>query len=146
MNPSDALSHSVTALMDVPADAAFDFMCDPIALGRWSLGCMDTRPDGAVHTGNSLFDGGQGWFEIVPHRALGLIDYHLGTPERRVPRISARVIDAAVCDLEPEQCYLTLTAWRASGMDDARWHRLRAAHEVEILLIKTQCEAAYRAK
>jgi len=144
MNPSTAYSHSVTALLDVPARSAFDFMRDPIALGRWSLGCMDTHPAGkdGIHSGRSLFDGGEGFFRIDADPERMIVDYFLGSPERMVPRISARIIAAEVCDLKPDQCYVTLTAWRGSGMDDARWHRLCVTHEAEILLIKAQCEAA----
>ena len=62
------LSHVATVRVAAPAAAVFAFMTDPVALGGWSLGCMDTRPDPAagpaVHTGRSLYDGGQGWFAI----------------------------------------------------------------------------------
>lgn len=143
MDGSGEHCHSVTALVRVPAAAAFEFMKDPVALGRWSLGCMNTRAAGpeGLYAGTSLFDGSPAWFEIEadPHRLL--IDYHVGTKERRSSRISARVIPAEVCDLPAESCYVTLTAWRGSAMDDERWHRLRAAHDAEILLIKAQCEA-----
>ncbi|WP_309083809.1 hypothetical protein [Chelativorans sp.] len=144
MNPSANYSHSVTALLHVPARIAFAFMSDPIALGRWSLGCMDTRPTGSgdIFSGRSLFDGSEGFFRISADPERLIVDYLLGPPERMVPRISARIVAAETCDLEPSQCYVTLTAWRGSKMDDARWHRLCATHEAEILLIKAQCEAA----
>jgi hypothetical protein len=147
MNPSATLSHSVTALLEVPAQVAFDFMRDPIALGRWSLGCFDTQPIGTgdIHSGRSLFDGREGFFEIGADPERMIVDYFLGTPGRMVPRISARIIAAETCDLDASQCYVTLTAWRSAGMDDARWHRLCATHEAEILLIKAQCETTHRA-
>lgn len=143
MNPSAALSHSVTVLLDVPARTAFDFLRDPVALGRWSLGCFDTHPTGKgdLHSGRSLFDGGEGFFRVMADPERLIVDYLLGPPERMVPRISARVVAADTCDLAPSQCYVTLTAWRPAGMDEARWYRLCASHEVEILLIKAQCEA-----
>lgn len=148
MSGSPELSHCVTALIDAPARAVFDFMADPIALGRWSLGCMSTRPadDAGVYTGFSFFDGSQAWFEIDAREDLLLIDYHIGSRERRVPRISARAIPAEVCGLVEGQCYLTLTAWRALAMDDPRWRRLCATHETEIWLIKAQIETARAAK
>jgi hypothetical protein len=31
-----------------------------------------------------------------------------------------------------------LMAWRPAGMEEARWHRLCASHEAEILLIREQ--------
>jgi hypothetical protein len=144
VNRSSALSHSVTALLRVPAKIAFDFMRDPIALGRWSLGCFATQPvgKGRIHSGRSLFDGSEGLFEIAADPERMIVDYLVGTPGRMVPRISARIVAAATCDLDPSQCYVTLTAWRSTGMDEARWHRLCATHEAEILLIQAQCEIA----
>lgn len=139
---SAALGHSVTALIEVSADKAFAFMKDPLLLGRWSLGCMDTKPTEVegIYTGTSLFDGGTGFFEIDADEQRLIIDFRLGDLERRQPRISARIIPADVCGLEKGTCYLTLDAWRSAGMDEARWERLCRAHEAEILLIKSQCE------
>ncbi|WP_417434389.1 hypothetical protein [Hoeflea sp.] len=146
INPSSQYAHSVTGLFDVPAETAFAFMADPIALGQWSLGCMNTQPTktAPIHSGHSLFDGAQGFFEIDTDPDRLIVDYHLGSPERLVPRVSARVVPADICGLGKEQCYVTLTAWRATDMDDVRWHRLCVTHEAEIYLIKSQCEAAYR--
>lgn len=142
INPSSGFSHTVTSLLEVNADTAFAFMSDPVALGGWSLGCMNTHAaehDG-VYTGTSLFDGATGHFAIDADPERMIIDYRLGRPEQMVPRISARIIAAGICGLKPEQCYVTLTAWRDTGMDDGRWHRLCVSHEAEILLIKAQCE------
>lgn len=145
INPSSNYAHSVTGLFDVPAEAAFTFMADPVALGQWSLGCMNTQPvdETGIHSGHSLFDGAQGFFEIDTDSNRLIVDYRLGTLEHMVPRVSARVIPADICGLGEEQCYVTLTAWRSKDMDDSRWHRLCAAHEAEIYLIKSQCEATY---
>jgi hypothetical protein len=139
-------SHSATALVEVPAEAAFAFLADPAALGRWSLGCMDLASEGGgVWSGTSLFDGARGYLSIEALREKLLIDYHVGTAGERRPRISARVIPPEVCGLAAGRCYVTLTAWRAAGMDDDRWRRLVATHEAEIWLIKAQLERRARA-
>jgi hypothetical protein len=140
------LSHVATALVDAPADAVFDFLADPVALGEWSLGCMRTQPAGlpGIYTGWSLFDGSQAWFEIVADARLLLVDYHVGSMARRTPRIAARVVRGSVCGLSDDQCYATLTAWRPQGMAPERWARLCSAHETEIWLIKEQIEAKRR--
>lgn len=145
INPSSLYAHSVTGLLDVPAAAAFAFMADPIALGQWSLGCMNTEPTGlrTIHSGHSLFDGAQGFFEIVTDPDRMIVDYCLGSPDRLVPRVSARIVAGDICGLGAGQCYVTLTAWRAGDMDDTRWHRLCVTHEAEILLVKSQCETGY---
>ena len=140
------LSHVATALVDAPAQAVFEFLTDPVALGEWSLGCMRTQPTdiAGVHTGWSLFDGSQAWFEIVADARVLLVDYHVGSLARRTPRISARVVRGSVCGLSDAHCYATLTAWRPQGMEAARWARLCSAHETEIWLIKEQIEARNR--
>jgi hypothetical protein len=138
------LCHAVTLQVDVAADAAFDFLADPLLLGRWSLGCFDTAPAGppGLFAGVSLYDGARAWFRIDADRTRHIIDYHVGDSASQVPRISARVIPGPVCGLPATTCYVTLTAWRVAGMDDNRWSRLRTAHEAEIWLIKAQIESS----
>jgi hypothetical protein len=139
-------SHSTTLRVDVAADAAFDFLADPVQLGRWSLGCFGTEAAGepGLYTGVSLYDGGRGWFRIDADRPRQIVDYHVGDVTSQVPRVSARVVPGPVCGLPRTACYVTLTAWRIHGMDDARWSRLCAAHEAEIWLIKSQIETSTR--
>jgi len=138
------LAHATTLRIDVEAQVAFDFLADPLRLGRWSLGCFDTRPagPGGLYTGVSLYDGAPAWFRIDADRARYTIDYHIGNEASQVPRISARVIPGPVCGLPTNSCYVTLTAWRAAAMDNDRWARLCTAHDAEIWLIKTQIETA----
>ncbi len=137
-----SLSHATTLRVDVQADVAFDFLADPLRLGRWSLGCFDTAPADTpgLFTGVSLYDGARGWFRIDADRARHLIDYHVGDATTQVPRVSARIIPGPVCGLPTMSCYVTLTAWRVAGMNDERWSRLCTAHEAEIWLIKAQIE------
>jgi hypothetical protein len=140
------LAHAATLRVGVEARVAFDFLADPLRLGRWSLGCFDTAaaaPPG-VYTGVSLYDGTRSWFRIDTDPARLVIDYHVGDAVSQVPRISARVIPGPVCGLPAASCYVTLMAWRTAGMDDARWARLRAAHDAEIWLIKARIETAAR--
>ena len=140
------LSHIATALVEAPAGAVFSFLADPLALGGWSLGCMRTQATDVpgVFTGWSLFDGAQGWFEIDADPERLWIDYRVGTRERRMPRISARVVPGPVCGLGEGQCYASLVAWRPPAMAADRWLRLCSAHETEIWLIKEQIESGAR--
>jgi hypothetical protein len=136
------LAHTTTQLVAAPAVAAFEFLRDPVRLGRWSLGCLDTAATDTpgLYSGRSLFDGGTGWFRIDANAAMWNIDFLVGTPQRLVRRISARIIPGPDLGYADETCLITLAAWRPAEMDDARWTRLCAAHEVEILLIKAQIE------
>jgi hypothetical protein len=138
-----ALAHAATLRIEAEAEVAFDFLADPLRLGRWSLGCFDTGPAGSagLFSGVSLYDGSRAWFRIDADRARYVIDYHVGDAVSQAPRISARVVPGPVCGLCSTSCYVTLMAWRTAGMDDDRWARLCAAHEAEIWLIKAQIEA-----
>ncbi len=142
----NGLSHAATLRVEVTSDVAFDFLRDPLRLGRWSLGCFDTVPTDVpgLFTGASLYDGARGWFRIDADRERGMIDYHVGDATRQFPRVSARVVAGPVCGLPPASCYVTLMAWRSADMSDERWARLCSAHEAEIWLIKSQIEGANR--
>ncbi len=137
-------AHLAAQIVAAPFDAVFDYMADPLKLGRWSLGCFGIAadPESGLYTGTSLYDGARGWVRIRADRASGLIDYHVGVPERLAPRIFCRVAAGEPLDYQPEMTLLTLLAWRAAAMSEERWQRLQAAHEAEIWLIKEQIESA----
>ena len=135
-------AHMATQLVAVPPPVAFAYLQDPIRLGRWSLGCFDTAATdtAGLYTGQSLFDGGAGWYRIDADAAASVIDYLVGTPKHLVRRISVRIMPGSELGYADGTCLVTLIAWRPADMDEARWARLCAAHEVEILLIKSQIE------
>lgn len=143
--PTPDLCHCVATRLAVPAGFAFAFLADPLRLGRWSLGCMETEATATpgVYTGVSLFDGSRGCFAVDADPERGLIDYRVGPADRLVRRISARVVAGADAGLTDAACLAILTAWRVQGMEDSRWQRLSAAHEAEIWLIKEQVETAF---
>jgi hypothetical protein len=138
----------VTRHLLAPAEHAYDYLSDPLKLGRWSLGCFETSLDEAlgIHTGTSLFDGSQGWFQIDPEPNRMLIDYLVGMPDQLRCRISARVIPGGSVGYDDASCLVMLSAWRPESMDGDRWARLCAAHEAEIWLIKAQIETEYRVR
>ena len=136
------LAHACSALVEIEADAAFAFLADPKALGGWALGCWGAAVDqeGRFH-GRSLFSGEETWGRIDADPARLLVDYLVGSrPDDLRPRISARVVPGPVTGRPENVCLITLTAWRAASMDEARWRQLVAAHEAEILLVKGQLE------
>ncbi|MCL4189616.1 MAG: hypothetical protein KJZ85_18605 [Rhodobacteraceae bacterium] len=139
-----AHAHSAAVRIDVPAAAAFAALADPVRVGRWALGSagMEATASPGVWRGRSLFDGAEAFVEIAAHPGLGLIDYHVGGPERRSPRIFIRVAPGPVAGLAEESCLVSMTAWRCAGMSEERWARLCTTHELEVLLLKAQTEAA----
>ena len=75
-----ATARGPSALVEVPAEAAYAFLVDPAALGRWSLGCMDVVHVGSgIYRGRSLFDGGEGWLSIDGDPKRLVIDYPSGS-------------------------------------------------------------------
>ncbi len=136
-----SLSHMTTRHVRATAEVAFRYLCDPIALGRWSLGCFDAaEEESGLYTGRSLIDGGRVWFRIDADRARLMIDYLVGTPDKLVRRISIRVVPGAELDLPATTCLVSLTAWRAAGTSNDDWGRTKALHEAEIILIAGQIE------
>ena len=142
MNSSDSLSYSVSLEVSVPAKRAFAYLADPTMLGRWALGCFETKPaaEEGLFKGTSLFDGLETWFRIETDENRLLIDYLVGGPEEQLPRISTRVIPGPHYGRDRERCIVTMTAWRTTDMSDMRWQRLRASHDAEIFLIQAQLE------
>lgn len=141
---SDAPGHMTTRQVEAPAEVAFRYLSDALALGRWSLGCFDTGPaeEPGLYTGRSLINGGEAWFRIDADPERLVVDYLVGTPDRLARRISARVVPGPVLDLPETFCLVSLMAWRMVEMDDDRWRDLCALHEAEIVLIKGQIEQA----
>lgn len=135
-------SHITSVVISRPDTDVFAFMSDPGKLDRWSFGTWTTTvaADGLV-TGTSLFDGTKTLVRIDADPARLTIDFHLGAdPRSLVHRITARVIPGASLGLPSPAAVLSLIAWRTEAMDDHRWRRLLAAHELEVLLIKSLLE------
>ena len=143
MPKSTNLCHSVTAAIAVPKETAMGFFKDPAKLGDWTLGTTDiqTTSSADVVEGRSRFDGSRSLLRIDCNADYGVVDYYIGTrPDRLNMRISVRVLDGESFGMGTDYCLATLLAWRPVGMDKARWHRLCASHEAEILLAKAQLE------
>ena len=142
MSDADSLSYSVRLEVSVTAKEAFAYLSDPAMLGRWALGCFDTKPaaEEGLFKGTSLFDGLEAWFRIETDAKRLLIDYHVGGPEEQLPRISTRVIPGPHYGRDRKHCIVTMTAWRTTDMSDMRWQRLRVSHDAEIFLIQAQLE------
>lgn len=134
------LSHCVTAECAAPARRAYDFLADGLQVGRWALGSFDAEKVGQnLFRGRSLFDGAEVLYQPVGDPARLIVDYHVGTdPQALVPRVMARVISGEATGRDKGSCLVTLVAWRDASMSEARWERLVACHEVEILLVQAQ--------
>jgi hypothetical protein len=136
-------SHITSVVVTSGAKGVFDRMADAANLHRWSFGTWKTEiaADGLI-LGTSLFDGSSILVRIDSDKARLIIDYHLGPdPQKLVPRIQLRVVPGGHVGLSDEQSVLTFIAWRSEAMDDDRWRRLTAAHEMEAMLVKSLIES-----
>lgn len=130
----------------MPAPVAYRFLADGAALGRWALGCFDTRPAGAgLWRGTSLFDGAPTLVRPVGDAKCLVVYYWIG-PDRRslAPRIMARVVPGSVVGRPRNRSIVTLLAWRDARMTDERWERLVACHEVEVRLVQALLARKHR--
>ncbi len=136
-------SHITSIVVNCAARDVFDRMGDVRNLHRWSFGTWKTEilPDELV-LGTSLFDGSLIYVRIDKDEERLLIDYHLGAEASKlVPRIQLRMVPGGHVGLGDEQSVLTFIAWRSGAMDDERWRRLTAAHEMEAVLVKSLIES-----
>ncbi len=134
--------HAASAVIRRPAGAVFDFLADGRNLGRWALGMSGaTVTDDGLVTGKSLFDGATGLARIDADRGRMAIDFHLGAaPDDLMPRIAAKVVPGTHLGIGDGRSVFTLLAWRTADMDDDRWRRLAATHELEVTLVKALLE------
>lgn len=133
-------SYTVTTVADATVDRAMAFLRDPEAVGTWALGTWNTRPvEGTkdVYVGNSLFDGTvDSYFRVADDSSHGIVDYEVGSaPDALRLLVSVRVVPGEPFGYSREQCLVTLHAWRPKDMDESRWQRLIAMHDIEILML-----------
>lgn len=132
-------AHCASVWCQVPAQQAFAFLADGLALGQWALGAWHTVAVGeGVVRGQSLFDDQPSWVRPVGDLARLTIDYHVGSSPTPCSRVSARWCKPESLGRGAGCCQVSLHAVRSPGMDDARWLRLVRCHEVEVLLIEAR--------
>lgn len=136
-------SHITSVIVMRSGEDVFTRMAEVKNLHRWSFGTWKTEisPDGLV-LGTSLFDGSQIYVRIDADAVRLLIDFHLGADAKKlVPRIQLRVVPGGQVGLGDDRSVLTFIAWRSEAMDDDRWRRLTASHEMEVVLVKSLIES-----
>ena len=82
-------------------------------------------------------------FEMTANPERGTVDYRAGKAASKLDLlITARIDKGGEEEGGAPYSRLTLSAVRPADMTGERWSRLCATHEVEVLLIKAQTEAA----
>jgi len=136
--------HAVARLCRARVPQALALLSTAAGLARWNLGLWHTQEQAPGWlSGSSLFGGGRGLAQVQVDATRGWVDYRVGSDAQHlVPRIQARVQPGAELGYTEDRCIVTLMAWRSADMDDARWRRLCATHEVEIDIIRAELERA----
>ena len=142
MDQFSSPGHSVTIEIDLPWEKVYDFLNEPLNLGKWALGCMQAKPaeEEGLYCGVSIFDNEVNYFKLKANREFRVIDFHIGSRTVLQPRISARVTPGSIYGNEDSFCLLSLQAWRDLEMSDVRWHQLQVCHETEMILVKKLLE------
>ncbi len=131
--------------IDRPAHTVFDFVADPNNMSLWSFGTWSVEIDETgLIKGTSIKDGAPILVRIAPHRDQLLVDYLIGNdPDQLTARIFIRIMSGTSMGGHDRECGLMMTALRGDGMDDDRWNALKAAHAMEVGLIKSAIETGY---
>lgn len=125
--------HRASTECSVPARAAFRFLASGLMLGRWALGWFGARRvDGGLLRGRSLLDGKALLVRPVADPANLTVHYFAGASRKGLAaRIFVHIEKRGV-----RRCRVSLVSRRPPRMGLERWHRLKALHDVEILLIR----------
>jgi hypothetical protein len=135
--------HRASAECAAPARAAFRFLASGRLLGRWALGCFGTRRVApGLYRGRSLFDGEALLVRPVADPAHLTVHYFVGA---RRTALAARAFARAEAR-GARRCRVWLVVQRPPEMSLERWRRLKACHEVEVLLICALLKSARKGK
>jgi hypothetical protein len=142
MNQLHSPGHSVTIEINKSWEETYDYIREPLNLGKWALGCWDTRAtdEEDLYVGTSLFNNETSYFRIEADKKTRVIDFLVGDQSSLQPRISVRIVPGEVYGNSDAFCLVTINAWRDMQMSDERWHQLCVCHETEILLVKALIE------
>jgi hypothetical protein len=139
------LAHCVSALINVAPGAAFDFLSDGMNQSYWALGSWNRREvEDGIYAGTSLFDGSELFIRLNPNSGLRIVDFETGpSPDVLRHTVEARVIAGETLGRARDTCVVTLTIWRAEGVDDRTWDLLAHSFATEIQMIKGRLELGF---
>jgi hypothetical protein len=140
-----AMTHCVSVVVGVGSDSAFAFLADGMNQTHWALGSWNRRAHGDnLFSGTSLFDGTELFIRVLPRPELLIVDFETGpSPDALEHRVEARVIPGETLGRSPSTSVVTLTIWRAAGVDDESWDLLGHTFATEIHMIKGRLELGF---
>ena len=139
MRMDDGYAHITSAQVSCGADEAFAYLTSLERMAEWNLNMSEIEVvDDALAKGVVTQIGTTVWVQVQADASTHTIHFFVGGfRDQLVPRIMIRVVSGECLGTTSEQCVVSMMAWRLETMDDERWRRLIAAHEYEILQIKT---------
>lgn len=139
------LAHCVSTTVNVDPATAFAFLSNGMNQNYWALGSWNRREVGSgVYAGTSLFDGTELFVRLTPHPELRVVDFETGpSPDALRHSVEARVIPGETLGQSQETSIVTLTIWRAEGVDDDTWDLLGHSFATEIQMIKGRLELGF---
>lgn len=139
------LGHAATALVAVPAAAAFAYLSDGLKQSDWALGSWRREQLGdGLFRGTSLFDGGETYVRLEADPECLLIDYWVGADPAQLLRVnSARVVPGPAVGRPDGTCLVTLMKWRTPSQTDEEWARACVTFDTEIHMIKGRLELGF---
>ena len=138
----DGYTHITSAQVSCGADEAFAYLASLERMAEWNLNMSEIEVvDDALAKGVVTQTGTTVWVQVQADATTRTIHFFVGgSRDQLVPRIMVRVLSGECLGTMAEQCVISMIAWRLETMGDERWCRLMAAHEYEILQIKTLLE------
>ena len=137
----DPLTHITSARIARPAAEVMAYLTNPLNFGQWQDGMREVEVLGPRAVKGVTVGGKPAYAEIHDIEPEGAIFFHLGSdPAKLTPRIMMRIVDGAHLDASPEECVVSMIAWRLDSMDDKRWQVLIETHERETAALKELIE------
>ena len=137
----DPLTHITSARIARPAADVMAYLVNPENFGEWQDGMRQTEIIGPRSVKGVTVSGKPAFAEIHDQPDEGAIFFHLGSdPADLTPRIMMRIVDGDHLDASPQECVVSMIAWRLDSMDDKRWRGLIDTHEAEIVGLKKLIE------
>lgn len=143
MQLQDDAFHIASIEIEAKADDAFAFMADARNISQWALGAWTTLEATETSScGASLIDSALCYIRLEADPQARVVHFHTGGSWAELTKvIICRIKDNDSRRATTPSCLLSIEAKRPADMSAPRWRQLKAAHEVEIFILKNRIEA-----
>jgi hypothetical protein len=141
----DPHCHTASIRVEVPAQAAFEYLADGLKQGEWALGGQGKRAIGeGLYAGTSMFHGGPSYVRPHPDPERLTITYEVGPSLDEMRAITqSRVVPGPTLNDDAGSCVITFASWRRVDQDDAAWTLHAQIFNLEVHTIKNRLEGRW---